>query len=68
MTIEIPRTNERVEMRLSEDDCGVLYLQHSPSGMAIYSLRAMLDLGWQIVNSTPAERALLDAHGLGIAP
>jgi hypothetical protein len=53
-------------MRLSEDEFGLLYVEASPYGVATYSLRGMLDLGWQIVNSTPAERALLDAHGFEI--
>jgi hypothetical protein len=67
VTIHIPATSERVEMRLSEDEFGLLYLEGAPYGVGTYSLRGMLDLGWQIVDSTPDERALLDAHGFEIA-
>jgi hypothetical protein len=69
MTLNTSATSERVEMRLSHDDqSGMLYLQALPSGLGIYSLRGLLDLGWQIVETTPAEQALLRAHGFDAAP
>jgi hypothetical protein len=52
-----------IEMRLVEDARGVLHLQ-TASGVALCSLQEVLNLGWRIVESTPAERALLKAHGL----
>jgi hypothetical protein len=67
VTLHIPSTGERVEMRLAEDEAGLLLLQEWPSARTVYSLQAMLDIGWQIVESTPDERALLTAHGFEIA-
>ena len=69
MTLNIPATSERIEMRLPHDDqSGMLYLQALPSGLGIYSLREVLDLGWQILETTPAEQALLRANGFDVAP
>jgi hypothetical protein len=64
MIVHIPATGERVEMRLSQDiQSGMLYLQALPSGAATYSLQSVLDMGWQIVESKPEERALLQERG-----
>jgi len=30
-------------------------------------LPSVLDIGWRIVESTPDERALLEAHGVAVA-
>jgi hypothetical protein len=68
MTVEIPTTGERVEMRLAEDESGMLYLRPWASGTVTYSLEGVLRLGWQIVDTTPAERALLQAHGFKSGP
>jgi hypothetical protein len=68
VTIEIPPTMKRIEMRLGEDESGVLYLQTKPLGVALCTLREVLSLGWRIVDGTPAERQLLAAHGLEIPP
>jgi hypothetical protein len=35
------------------------------SGRVQILLSAALQNGWRIVNATPAERALLEAHGFG---
>ena len=67
VTLHIPATSERVDMRLAEDDAGLLLLQEWPLARTVYSLRAMLDIGWQIVETTPDERRLLTAHGFEIA-
>ena len=43
-----------------------LLQRHRPTGtvQGRYLLTAMLTIGWRIVESTPQERALLEAHGL----
>ena len=64
--MHIPSTGERVELRLDVDDSGLLYLD-GPGGCVTYSLPSVLSLGWEIVDSTPDERALLHAHGVDIA-
>jgi hypothetical protein len=66
--VHIPATGERLEMRLSEDESGLLYLTKRPGCDVAYSLLSMLQLGWQIVDSTPDERSLMDAHDSVIPP
>ena len=66
--MHIPGTGEQVPMRLDVDETGLLYLEVSSSaGRVTYSLPGVLSLGWEIVDSTPDERALLHAHGVDIA-
>ena len=65
--MHIPSTSERVELRLDVDEAGLLYLNSIPGGCVTYSLPSVLSLGWEIVDSTPDERALLHAHGVDIA-
>jgi hypothetical protein len=36
--------------------------------VALCSLQGVLDLGWRIVTISPAERALLAAHGFKVSP
>jgi len=55
-------------MRLAEDDSGMLYLQTWPSGIAIYSMQGVLDIGWKIVEADADERLLLKAHGFEAPP
>jgi hypothetical protein len=66
--VRIPATGECLEMRLSEDESGLLYLSTWPGRDVAYSLPSMLQLGWQIVDCTLEERALMDAHGLDMRP
>jgi hypothetical protein len=66
--VRIPATDERLEMRLSEDESGLLSLSTGPGCDIAYSLPSMLQLGWQIVDCTPGERSLIEAHGLKIFP
>jgi hypothetical protein len=49
------------------DDSGLLYLESVPGGCVAYSLPGVLSLGWEIVDSTPDEQALLHAHGVDSA-
>ena len=65
MTIEVPGTGERIDALLVQDGCGTLCLKVGRrSGVIDYTLTAVLAIGWQIVESTTDERALLEAHGL----
>jgi hypothetical protein len=69
MTIELPLSGETFEADLKEDDRGVLWL-HEPSRvsderMGFYLLGDVLKIGWRIVQASPEERVLLDAHGFG---
>ena len=68
LTFKIPRTRKRITMRLCEDPSGGLYLQSGTTGVALCSLRGVLDLGWSIVAISPAERELLTAHGFKVSP
>jgi hypothetical protein len=65
--MHIPSTGERVKLRLDIDGSGLLYLESLVDGRVAYSLPGVISLGWEIVVSTPEERALLDAHGVDIA-
>ena len=65
MIIEVPATGERIDALLIEDGCGMLCLKVGRrSGLIDYALKAVLDIGWRIIDSTPEESALLQAHGL----
>ena len=55
-------------MRLSEDESGLLSLNNWSRCDVVYSLLSMLQLGWQTVDCTPQERALMDAHDIEIPP
>ena len=48
---------------MEADEQGVLWLVDADG--ARYQLAVVLQGGWRIVNATPAERALLEAHGFG---
>jgi hypothetical protein len=64
MTLEVPTTGERVALRLVEDGSGALCLVEGRPERIGYVLKSVLEAGWRIVESTPAERALLESHGL----
>jgi hypothetical protein len=66
--VHISATGERLEMRLSQDDVGLLYLNIWQEREVAYSLPSVLQLGWQIVECTPDERVLMEAHDLEIRP
>ena len=60
---------DNFEAQLEEDEWHMLWL-NSPKRVTgkhqgRYLLTAVLKIGWRIVESTPAERALLEAHGFG---
>ena len=65
--MHIPSTGERVELRLDIDESGLLYLETLVGGRVAYSLPGVISLGWKIVDITPDEPALLQAHGIDIA-
>ena len=62
-------------MRLVEDMSGVLYLetgqtrpQTGQTRLIIYSFQGALQMGWTIVDTSPAEQALLRWHGFEPRP
>ena len=69
MTIELPLSGETFEGELKEDDSGALWLHEmnrvSNERMGFYLLADVLKIGWRIVNASPEEQAMLDAHGFG---
>ena len=66
MVIEVPRTGERLNATLVEERFGPLCLRMRPREPIAYVLKAMLDIGWRIIQSTPAEEALMASHGIQI--
>jgi hypothetical protein len=64
VTLEIPRTGERIEGRLTEERFGPLCLTMGRSNLPAYVLSNVLDIGWRIVDCTPAERELMGTHGI----
>jgi hypothetical protein len=67
VTISLPATGETSGPQLEEDEFNMLWLVHRNrrnSGRVQILLSAALKIGWRIVESTPEERALLEAHGL----
>jgi hypothetical protein len=67
MIIEVPATGERIDALLVEDGCGMLCLKVGRrSGVIDYAFTSVLDIGWRIIDSTPDELALLQAHGLAL--
>jgi hypothetical protein len=65
VTIEIPSTRERVEARIVPDEPSApLAVTLGPAERARFTLAPMLNVGWRIVEATPAERAVLTAHGI----
>jgi hypothetical protein len=68
MVIEIPSTGERVKVQLVEEQFGPLCLRVEGARAIGYVLPSVLDIGWRIVATTPAERALLQTHGFTVSP
>jgi hypothetical protein len=68
MTITAAAKGETFEAQLEEDEFHMLSLVHRNrrnSGRVQILLSAALQTGWRIVQSSPEEQALLDAHGFG---
>ena len=68
MTIAVPTSGGwTFQAQLEEDEWHMLWLvkRYGPTGtvQGRYLLTAVLTIGWRIVDSTPAERALLEAQG-----
>jgi hypothetical protein len=66
VTIAAPRSGETFGAPLEEDTFHMLWLVHRNqrnSGRVQILLSAALQTGWRIVESTPKERELLEAHG-----
>ena len=66
MTVEIPTTGGRIEGELIPNDDPTLPLsvKLGRSGHVVYALAAMLKMGFRIVDCTPAERSLMESHGV----
>jgi hypothetical protein len=56
-------TGDTFVSRAEADEHGVVWLIDAEG--VRYQLAVVLQGGWQITDSTPAERAMLDAHGFG---
>jgi hypothetical protein len=56
-------SGERFSVELEADEQGVLWLVDAERTR--YQLAVVLHAGWRIVDATPAERAVLEAHGFG---
>jgi hypothetical protein len=67
VTIEIPHTGERIEARLLEDRFGLCLTMSPRSNVPAYVLTNVLDIGWRIVDCSPAERELMGTHGIASA-
>jgi hypothetical protein len=66
MTVEIPRTGGRIEAQLipKDDPSLPLCVKLGKSGHVVYRLRAMLKMGFRIVECTPGELAIMESHGI----
>jgi hypothetical protein len=66
MTLEIPRTGGQIEAQLvpKEDPSLPLCVKLGKSGHVVYRLRAMLKMGFRIVECTPGELAIMESHGI----
>jgi hypothetical protein len=62
MTIQTT-TDETFEAQLRADDQNVLWVIDMTDGR--YQLAVALQGGWRIVDATPSDRLLLQAHGFG---
>jgi hypothetical protein len=56
-------TGERFVGRAEAHEQGVVWLIDADGGR--YQLAVVLQGGWRVMDTTPAERALLEAHGFG---
>ena len=62
MRIAVPETGEKFDAELVEDAQGVVRVVEGRS-VAKYALTVIIQAGWRIVDATPAEWALIEAHG-----
>jgi hypothetical protein len=62
--IQIPSTGERVDAYIVADEPAAPLAVTFGAGRARYTLAPMLNVGWQILEASPAERAVLTAHGV----
>jgi hypothetical protein len=64
--ITLPSSGETFDGQLEEDEFHMLWLvNRNRSGGLRFLLSAALQTGCRIVEVTPAEQALLEAHGFG---
>src|SRR5215210_2779304 len=72
MKIELPLSGETFEAELVADEHGTLCVPQRSAAIGVRTEHSRLDhivkLGWRIVQASPAEQALLDAHGFGSGP
>jgi hypothetical protein len=68
VVIEIPATGERLKVQLGEERFGPLCLGVEGARTIGYVLPSVLEIGWRIVATTAAERALLRTHGFKVSP
>ena len=67
MIVEILTTGELVEAHIVRDEHPApLCVTLGAARIAEYTLAPMLATGWRIVEATPAERALMAAHGIAL--
>jgi hypothetical protein len=64
MTVEIPTTGGRIEGQLIPHDDPALPLSVKLGRSVVYGLAAMLKMGFRIVDCTPAERSIMESHGV----
>jgi hypothetical protein len=66
MTVEMPITRGQIEGQfIPNDDASVpLSVKLGKSGHVVFALAAMLEMGFRIVECTPAERAIMEARGI----
>ena len=66
MTVEIPTTGGHIEAQLMplDDPSLPLSVRLGKSGHVVYALPAMLKAGFRIVECTPGELAIMEAHGI----
>ena len=64
--VEIPKSGGRVEAQLmpADDTALPLTVKLGKSGHVVYKLPAMLKMGFQIVECTPVELAIMESHGI----
>jgi hypothetical protein len=69
VTIEVSANGPNFEAQLDEDEHGDLCLYQlgrtRGERLVSWGLGTVLAFGWRIVRASPAEQALLDAHGFG---
>jgi hypothetical protein len=63
VVVEIPTSGERIEARLFDDE-GRLCLTLGKTTRASYVLKAVLEIGWRMVEATPEELALIESYGI----